>query len=57
MRIVVLRKIPEEPSFLRQWDDLVLQMERPEVFYTCWVGSRRPVCLSNLAKTFAASWL
>ena len=35
MRIVVLRKIPEEPSLLRQWDDLVLQMERPEVFYTC----------------------
>ena len=34
MRIVVLRKIPEEPSLLRQWDDLVLQMERPEVFYT-----------------------
>jgi CelD/BcsL family acetyltransferase involved in cellulose biosynthesis len=34
MRIVVLRKIPEEPSLLRQWDALVLQMERPEVFYT-----------------------
>jgi CelD/BcsL family acetyltransferase involved in cellulose biosynthesis len=35
VRIVLLRKIPEEPSFLRQWDDLVMQMERPEVFYTC----------------------
>ncbi len=34
MRIVVLRKIPDDPSLLRQWDDLVLQMERPEVFYT-----------------------
>ncbi len=34
MRIVVLRKIPEDPSLLRQWDSLVLQMERPEVFYT-----------------------
>jgi CelD/BcsL family acetyltransferase involved in cellulose biosynthesis len=34
MRIVVLRKIPEDPSLLRQWDDLALQMERPEVFYT-----------------------
>jgi CelD/BcsL family acetyltransferase involved in cellulose biosynthesis len=34
MRVVVLRKITEEPSLLRQWDDLVLQMERPEVFYT-----------------------
>jgi CelD/BcsL family acetyltransferase involved in cellulose biosynthesis len=35
MRLVVLRNIPEEPSFLRQWDDLVLQLEQPEVFYTC----------------------
>src|SRR5580658_7434375 len=34
MRVVGLRKIPEAPSFLRQWDDLVLHMERPEVFYT-----------------------
>ncbi len=34
MRVVALRKIPEESSLLRQWDDLVLQMERPEVFYT-----------------------
>ncbi|MFZ3277301.1 MAG: GNAT family N-acetyltransferase, partial [Candidatus Sulfotelmatobacter sp.] len=34
MRVVVLRKIPEEPSLLRQWDDLVSQMEQPEVFYT-----------------------
>ncbi len=35
MLIVVLREIPDELSLLRQWDDLVLQMERPEVFYTC----------------------
>lgn len=35
MHIVVLRKIPDELPLLRQWDDLVLQMERPEVFYTC----------------------
>ena len=35
LRIVPLRKIPEEPSLLRRWNDLVLQMERPEVFYTC----------------------
>lgn len=35
MRIVVLSKIPDESSLLREWDDLVLQMERPEVFYTC----------------------
>jgi CelD/BcsL family acetyltransferase involved in cellulose biosynthesis len=35
MRIVVLRKIPDDSSLLRQWDELVLQMEQPEVFYTC----------------------
>jgi CelD/BcsL family acetyltransferase involved in cellulose biosynthesis len=35
MRIVLLRKIPDEPSLRRQWNDLVLQMEQPEVFYTC----------------------
>lgn len=34
MRIVVLRTIPDDLSLLRRWDDLVLQMERPEVFYT-----------------------
>ena len=35
MRIVLLRKVPEEASLLRQWNDLVLQMKRPEVFYNC----------------------
>jgi CelD/BcsL family acetyltransferase involved in cellulose biosynthesis len=35
VRIVVLREIPDELPLLRQWDDLILQMERPEVFYTC----------------------
>lgn len=34
MRIVLLREIPEEPSLLRRWNDLALQMERPQVFYT-----------------------
>lgn len=34
MRIVLLREIPEESSLLRRWNELVLQMERPEVFYT-----------------------
>lgn len=34
MRIVLLREIPEEPSLLRYWNELVLQTERPEVFYT-----------------------
>jgi len=35
LRIVLLRKIPDESSLLQHWNDLVLQMERPEVFYTC----------------------
>ena len=35
MRIVLLRKIPDESSLQRQWNDLALQMERPKVFYTC----------------------
>jgi CelD/BcsL family acetyltransferase involved in cellulose biosynthesis len=35
LRIVLLRKIPEEPVLQRQWNELVLQMERPQVFYTC----------------------
>jgi CelD/BcsL family acetyltransferase involved in cellulose biosynthesis len=52
MRIVLLRKIPDESSLLRHWNDLVLQMERPEVFYTCewalavqsaWQASAKPL--------------
>lgn len=35
MRIVLLREIPEESTFLQRWNDLVLQMEPPEVFYRC----------------------
>ncbi|MGB2603695.1 MAG: hypothetical protein WBC78_08875, partial [Candidatus Sulfotelmatobacter sp.] len=34
LRIVVHRELPEDPKLCRQWNDLVLQMERPEVFYT-----------------------
>ncbi len=34
MVIVLLREIPEELSLLQRWNELVLQMERPEVFYT-----------------------
>ena len=34
MKIVLFRRVPEDPSLLRRWNDLVLQMERPEVFYT-----------------------
>jgi CelD/BcsL family acetyltransferase involved in cellulose biosynthesis len=35
LRIVLHRKIPEDPKLCRQWNDLALQMERAEVFYTC----------------------
>jgi CelD/BcsL family acetyltransferase involved in cellulose biosynthesis len=35
LRIVLLRKIPEDSSLQRRWNDLVLQMELPRVFYTC----------------------
>jgi CelD/BcsL family acetyltransferase involved in cellulose biosynthesis len=35
LRIVLHREIPEDPDLLRQWNALALQMERPEVFYTC----------------------
>lgn len=34
LRLVLLRKVPEESSVLPRWNDLVLQMERPQVFYT-----------------------
>lgn len=35
MRIVLHEKIPEDRCLLQRWNDLVQQMERPEVFYTC----------------------
>jgi hypothetical protein len=35
LRIVPLRKIPEHSSLQRRWNRLVLQMERPKVFYEC----------------------
>jgi CelD/BcsL family acetyltransferase involved in cellulose biosynthesis len=35
LRIVLLRKIPEDPSLQRRWNDLVPLMECPKVFYTC----------------------
>jgi CelD/BcsL family acetyltransferase involved in cellulose biosynthesis len=30
-----MKKVPEEPLLLRRWNELVVQMERPQVFYTC----------------------
>lgn len=35
LRLIVHREIPEDPCLLRQWNNLVAQMERPEVFYAC----------------------
>ncbi len=35
LRVVLHRKIPEDSKLRQQWNDLVLRMERPEVFYTC----------------------
>jgi CelD/BcsL family acetyltransferase involved in cellulose biosynthesis len=34
LRIVLHRKIPDDAELHRQWNSLVLQTERPEVFYT-----------------------
>ena len=34
MRIVLHRGVPDDPELHRQWNSLVLQMERQEVFYT-----------------------
>jgi CelD/BcsL family acetyltransferase involved in cellulose biosynthesis len=34
LRVDLLREIPEDDALLQGWNDLVLQMERPEVFYT-----------------------
>lgn len=34
MRVRVLEEIPDDPQLAAAWNDLVLRMERPEVFYT-----------------------
>ena len=34
MNVAVLEKIPEDPEITLAWNNLVLQMERPEVFFT-----------------------
>jgi CelD/BcsL family acetyltransferase involved in cellulose biosynthesis len=34
MRVVVHRDIPDDPVLQREWNALVQEMERPEVFYT-----------------------
>lgn len=35
MRIVLLRKVPEDAALVRRWNDLVLQMKVPQVSYNC----------------------
>jgi CelD/BcsL family acetyltransferase involved in cellulose biosynthesis len=35
LRIVLHGEIPPDPELHRQWNAVVLKMERPEVFYTC----------------------
>jgi CelD/BcsL family acetyltransferase involved in cellulose biosynthesis len=35
LRLALYREIPEDLELHRQWNALALQMERPEVFYTC----------------------
>jgi hypothetical protein len=35
LRIVVHREIPDDPKLRREWNEVALQVERPEVFYTC----------------------
>jgi CelD/BcsL family acetyltransferase involved in cellulose biosynthesis len=35
LRIVSHRSIPEDSSLHRRWNELALQVERPEVFYAC----------------------
>ncbi len=35
LRIVLHRRIPEDSKLRLQWNSVVLQMEQPEVFYTC----------------------
>ena len=34
LRLLLLNEIPEDAELRRQWDDLVLSMDQPQVFYT-----------------------
>lgn len=35
LRIVLHREIPDDPKLRREWNEVALHVERPEVFYTC----------------------
>jgi CelD/BcsL family acetyltransferase involved in cellulose biosynthesis len=34
LHVSVLKEVPEDPQLTASWNDLVMRMERPEVFYT-----------------------
>jgi CelD/BcsL family acetyltransferase involved in cellulose biosynthesis len=49
LRLVIHKEIPEDEHLAREWNRLVLQMECPEVFYTCeWALAVQ----SSYGKTF-----
>jgi CelD/BcsL family acetyltransferase involved in cellulose biosynthesis len=49
LRIVLHREIPDDPRLQRQWNDVALQVERPEVFYTCeWALAVQSACRTSL---------
>jgi CelD/BcsL family acetyltransferase involved in cellulose biosynthesis len=61
LRIAVHREIPEDPELHRQWNAVALQVERPQVFYTCeWAlaveaaypSSLKPLLLLGYDKDF-----
>lgn len=48
MRIVQHREIPEYNELRRRWNALAMQMERPEVFYTCeWAQAMQAAYLQQ----------
>jgi CelD/BcsL family acetyltransferase involved in cellulose biosynthesis len=50
LRVVLHRKIPEDSKLRLQWNDLALQMEQPEVFYTCeWALAVQSAYQASLA--------
>ena len=49
LRIELHRRIPEDSKLQRQWNDVALQMERPEVFYTYeWAAAMQSAYQNSL---------
>jgi len=49
LRIVVHRQIPEDSTLRRHWNEVALQMEHAEVFYTCeWALAMQSAYLGSL---------